>query len=59
MKYKPRKELDDTIQLLEMLLCFQQWTRRKQFWKRGDKASAEGFQDSIKFFLEYLQDTAQ
>ena len=46
--------VQDVLQLLECLLCFDAWTRQKTFWARDDVMAARRAEDAISTLLEMI-----
>jgi hypothetical protein len=50
--------IEDYIQLFEMLLCYEQWTRLDTMWDRDDKEAAQEAENAIRIFLTFVKATA-
>ena len=48
----------DYIQLFEMLLCYEQWTRLDTMWHRENHGAAKDAESAIRTFLKFVKATA-
>jgi hypothetical protein len=46
--------VEEVLELLECLLCFDAWTRQPRFWTKGDVMAARRAEDAISTLIEML-----